>query len=69
MKYLYVLAMSLLLYGATITFIDWLSLPLVGFSYDHTCQWIQVPTASGIERLECPSELPKRYDYIYVEAN
>lgn len=69
MKYLHIpvlIASALLLYGLAVTVVDWLSLPLVAFNYDHECQWIQVPGVNGIERLECPTELPKRYDYIYV---
>ncbi len=65
-KFISTIACVLLLYAIAYTVIDWLSLPLVAFNYDHQCQWVQVASKNGIERLACPEELPARYDYIYI---
>jgi len=58
----------LLGYAITVTAIDWLSLPVVAFNYEHECQWIQMAGESGIERHKCPTTLPKRYDWYYTEG-
>ncbi len=57
---------GLLFYAAAVVVVDWLSLPVVAFDYDGKCQWVQIATRHGLERVECPEVLPDRYDRIFV---